>query len=157
VVPFPLLDVCLEGADRALHPANRSLEGTDGLCRSVATLSGSHSPDAICEKISMATRGQAVSLLSMWIVGKRCSAGFLDRKMTFVPFDPLAATNTHVNEAALSALVRQISNILSSYVGWYDPFAELIQNALDSLPVLKGLAVGRVGHSTANRKNFSFG
>lgn len=53
--------------------------------------------------------------------------------MTFVPFDPLAATNTHVNEAALSALVRQISNILSSYVGWYDPFAELIRNALDSV------------------------
>jgi len=26
-----------------------------------------------------------------------------------------------------------------------------------SLPVLKGLAVGRVGHSTANRKNLSFG
>jgi hypothetical protein len=53
--------------------------------------------------------------------------------MTFVPFDPLAAKNTHVNEAALSALKREISNILSSYVGWYDPFAELIQNALDSV------------------------
>ncbi len=53
--------------------------------------------------------------------------------MTFVPFDPLAAKNTQVNEAALSALKREISNILSSYVGWYDPFAELIQNALDSV------------------------
>ncbi len=41
--------------------------------------------------------------------------------------------NTQVNEAALSALKRQIRNILSSYVGWYDPFAELIQNALDSV------------------------
>lgn len=53
--------------------------------------------------------------------------------MTFAPFDPLAAKNTQVNEAALSALKREINNILSSYVGWYDPFAELIQNALDSV------------------------
>ena len=53
--------------------------------------------------------------------------------MSFVPFDPLAAKNTHVNEAALSALRREIGNILSSYVGWYDPFAELIQNALDAV------------------------
>lgn len=53
--------------------------------------------------------------------------------MTFVPFDPLAAKNTHINEAALGALKREISNILSSYVGWYDPFSELIQNALDSV------------------------
>ncbi|HDL8287317.1 TPA: ATP-binding protein, partial [Yersinia enterocolitica] len=30
-------------------------------------------------------------------------------------------------------LKREIINILSSYVGWYDPFCELIQNALDSV------------------------
>lgn len=53
--------------------------------------------------------------------------------MTFTPFDPLAAKNTQVNDAALAALKREISNILSSYVGWYDPFAELIQNALDAV------------------------
>ncbi len=33
----------------------------------------------------------------------------------------------------LGALKREISNILSSYVGWYDPFCELIQNALDAV------------------------
>ena len=32
--------------------------------------------------------------------------------MTFVSFDPLAAKNTHVNEAALSARKREISKIL---------------------------------------------
>ena len=53
--------------------------------------------------------------------------------MTFAPFDPLAAKNTNINDAALSALTREIANILSSYVGWYDPFAELIQNALDAV------------------------
>jgi hypothetical protein len=30
-------------------------------------------------------------------------------------------------------LKREIENILSSYVGWYDPFCELIQNALDAV------------------------
>lgn len=60
-------------------------------------------------------------------------AGSLAAVMTFTPFDPLAAKNTQVNEAALGALTREISNILSSYVGWYDPFAELIQNSLDSV------------------------
>lgn len=53
--------------------------------------------------------------------------------MTFTPFDPLEFKNTRVNEAALGALKREIDNILSSYVGWYDPFCELIQNALDAV------------------------
>lgn len=53
--------------------------------------------------------------------------------MTFVPFDPLEFKNTKVNDAALNALKREIENILSSYVGWYDPFCELIQNALDAV------------------------
>ncbi len=53
--------------------------------------------------------------------------------MTFVPFDPLEFKNTRVNDAALGALKREISNILSSYVGWYDPFCELIQNSLDAV------------------------
>lgn len=52
--------------------------------------------------------------------------------MTFTPFDPLEFKNTRINDAALNALKREISNILSSYVGWYDPFCELIQNALDA-------------------------
>lgn len=53
--------------------------------------------------------------------------------MSFTPFDPLEFKNTKVNEAALGALRREITNILSSYVGWYDPFCELIQNALDAV------------------------
>lgn len=53
--------------------------------------------------------------------------------MSFTPFDPLEFKNTKINEAALGALRREISNILSSYVGWYDPFCELIQNALDAV------------------------
>jgi len=53
--------------------------------------------------------------------------------MTFAPFDPLEFKNTKVNDAALGALKREIDNILSSYVGWYDPFCELIQNALDAV------------------------
>jgi len=53
--------------------------------------------------------------------------------MTFMPFDPLEFKNTKVNDAALGALKREIENILSSYVGWFDPFCELIQNALDAV------------------------
>lgn len=53
--------------------------------------------------------------------------------MTFTPFDPLEFKSTRVNDAALGALKREIGNILSSYVGWYDPFCELIQNSLDAV------------------------
>ncbi len=57
----------------------------------------------------------------------------LDAPMTFASFDPLESRNTRAGDAALSALKRQIENILSSYVGWYDPFCELVQNALDAV------------------------
>jgi hypothetical protein len=53
--------------------------------------------------------------------------------LSFTPFDPLAFKTSQVNEAALSSLKREIENILSSYVGWYDPFCELIQNSLDAV------------------------
>lgn len=53
--------------------------------------------------------------------------------MTFTPFDPLESKTTKISDAALGALKREIQNILSSYVGWYDPFCELIQNALDAV------------------------
>jgi len=52
---------------------------------------------------------------------------------TFVEFDPLKAKYTIDNEVAINAVKREIRNILDSYVGWYDPFCELIQNSLDSL------------------------
>jgi hypothetical protein len=54
-------------------------------------------------------------------------------RVSFTPFDPLSFKNTKINDAALGALKREIENILSSYVGWYDPFCELIQNALDAV------------------------
>jgi hypothetical protein len=51
----------------------------------------------------------------------------------FIEFDPLKAKQTIDNEVAINAVKREIRNILDSYVGWYDPFCELIQNALDSI------------------------
>ena len=59
--------------------------------------------------------------------------------MSFAPFDPLQFKNTKINDAALSAVKREIENILSSYVGWYDPFCELIQNALDAVEARSAL------------------
>lgn len=56
-----------------------------------------------------------------------------DNAVSFTPFDPLEFKNTRTNDAAFGALKREIGNILSSYVGWYDPFCELIQNALDAV------------------------
>jgi hypothetical protein len=51
----------------------------------------------------------------------------------FNSFDPLACKSTTETLVAAHALKREITNILSSYVGWYDPFCELIQNALDAV------------------------
>lgn len=51
----------------------------------------------------------------------------------FDSFDPLKAKQIADTEVAAHALKREIENILSSYVGWYDPFCELIQNSLDSI------------------------
>ncbi len=51
----------------------------------------------------------------------------------FVPFDPLKAKLDANTEAQVNALKREIKNILKSYVGWYDPFCEAIQNAIDSV------------------------
>jgi hypothetical protein len=47
--------------------------------------------------------------------------------------DPLEAKSSQTSAAAQAAVKREIENILSSYVGWFDPFSELIQNALDSV------------------------
>ncbi|MEV4824181.1 hypothetical protein [Micromonospora sp. NPDC049274] len=52
----------------------------------------------------------------------------------FAAFDPLQVKGRLENSlAAQRAVRREINNILSSYVGWYDPFCELIQNGLDAL------------------------
>lgn len=50
----------------------------------------------------------------------------------FDPIDPLKAKGSHATAAAQAAIKREIENILNSYVGWFDPFSELIQNALDA-------------------------
>ncbi|MEP2830434.1 hypothetical protein [Parvibaculum sp.] len=48
-------------------------------------------------------------------------------------FDPLSFKQSLNDEVAISAIKREIRNILDSYVGWYDPFCELIQNGLDAI------------------------
>jgi Histidine kinase-, DNA gyrase B-, and HSP90-like ATPase len=47
--------------------------------------------------------------------------------------DPLEAKSASATAAAQAAIKRDIENILTSYVGWFDPIAELVQNALDSV------------------------
>lgn len=48
-------------------------------------------------------------------------------------FDPLKAKYDGQEEVVIISLKREIKNILNSYVGWFDPFCELIQNSLDSV------------------------
>lgn len=48
-------------------------------------------------------------------------------------FDPLDSKFKGTTEVVAIALKKEIKNILGSYVGWFDPFSELIQNALDSI------------------------
>lgn len=48
-------------------------------------------------------------------------------------FDPLSTKYNGNQEVVIKSLKREIVNILNSYVGWYDPFCELIQNALDAV------------------------
>lgn len=55
--------------------------------------------------------------------------------MSFAHFDPLKIPDREKVEESLlrDRQKRNIYSILHSYVGWYDPFSELIQNALDSV------------------------
>ena len=46
-------------------------------------------------------------------------------------WDPLK--EVLATELLSATLKRQIKNILKSYTGWFDPFSELIQNALDAV------------------------
>lgn len=48
-------------------------------------------------------------------------------------FDPLWSKYNGNEEVVIRSVKREIGNILNSYVGWYDPFCELIQNALDAV------------------------
>ena len=49
-------------------------------------------------------------------------------------WDPL---ENLTSELVNTTIRRQIKNILKSYTGWFDPFSELIQNALDALDARK--------------------
>lgn len=51
----------------------------------------------------------------------------------FASFDPLSVKYNGNEEVVIQSLKREISNILNSYVGWYDPFCEMIQNSLDAI------------------------
>lgn len=48
-------------------------------------------------------------------------------------WDPLLSTRDADTEIITAAQKREIKNILKSYVGMYDPFSELIQNAMDAV------------------------
>jgi hypothetical protein len=48
-------------------------------------------------------------------------------------FDPLDALSKQADEVVIGARKREIGNILKSYVGFFDPFAELIQNSMDAV------------------------
>lgn len=51
----------------------------------------------------------------------------------FTSFDPLSVKYNGNEEVVVQSLKREILNILNSYVGWYDPFCEMIQNSLDAI------------------------
>jgi hypothetical protein len=53
--------------------------------------------------------------------------------MTEVSWDPFC-NDTQAPDADFVAAIRkrELANILKSYVGWYDPFSELLQNAMDA-------------------------
>jgi hypothetical protein len=48
-------------------------------------------------------------------------------------WDPLEAVKEQSTELAINARKREMQNILRSYVGFFDPFSELIQNAMDAV------------------------
>ena len=66
----------------------------------------------------------------------------MEKNMYNEAFDPLKAKYDGTEEVVIKALKREITNILNSYVGWYDPFCELIQNALDAIDKRRELQDG---------------
>ncbi len=57
--------------------------------------------------------------------------------MDFSKWDPLESATTQSIEILSAAKKREIYNILKSYVGFYDPFCELLQNAMDAVDTRK--------------------
>jgi Histidine kinase-, DNA gyrase B-, and HSP90-like ATPase len=54
-------------------------------------------------------------------------------------WDPLDIQGSATAEIAAAAKKREIKNILKSYVGFFDPFCELVQNALDAVDLRENL------------------
>ncbi len=53
--------------------------------------------------------------------------------MTEISWDPFCSDADAPDADFLAAMrKRELANILKSYVGWYDPFSELLQNAMDA-------------------------
>lgn len=52
-------------------------------------------------------------------------------------WDPLEIQGSATSEIVAAAKKREIKNILKSYVGFFDPFCELIQNAMDAVDLLQ--------------------
>jgi hypothetical protein len=52
-------------------------------------------------------------------------------------WDPLAVHDSAATDIVTAASKREIRNILKSYVGFFDPFCELIQNSLDAVDTRK--------------------
>ena len=50
-----------------------------------------------------------------------------------IRWDPLEKASKTAIEIVSAAKKREINNILKSYVGFYDPFCELLQNAMDAV------------------------
>lgn len=57
-------------------------------------------------------------------------------------WDPLDSVSQQSAEVVASARRREIRNILKSYVGFYDPFAEALQNAMDAVDKRKRIETG---------------
>jgi hypothetical protein len=53
------------------------------------------------------------------------------------PWDPLESVKAF-DELIIAARKREMQNILKSYVGFFDPFAELMQNAMDAVDARRG-------------------
>ena len=53
-------------------------------------------------------------------------------------FDPLEVKAASDSEFVSASRKREIRNILKSYVGFFDPFSELIQNAMDAVDARAG-------------------
>lgn len=58
-------------------------------------------------------------------------------------WDPLELLGAQSSELVTATRKREIRNILKSYVGFYDPFCEMIQNAMDAVDERERVETGR--------------